>query len=248
MTIWFLPVACLLLLGAEWMVSRVQGKRVYKLGDTCMNLGCGIMERAVVFASLPFLYWIYMQVWEGGLRLSLHPKSWTSWLMLFVLQDFCYYWLHRSHHRVGFFWAAHGVHHQSREMNFSVGMRTAAAQVLTSWPFYLVIPWLGFPLWMFLIVLTAQNIFQLFAHTRLIPRMGILDSLFNTASNHRMHHEGRDPRIGFNFGGFLMIWDRLFGTYRPEIQEVAFGIAGHIPARNLVFAIVMPWRDWWRKP
>jgi sterol desaturase/sphingolipid hydroxylase (fatty acid hydroxylase superfamily) len=146
-------------------------------------------------------------------------------LLLFLLNDLCHYIDHRIQHRVGFFWSLHIAHHSSQEYNFLVANRGTAFQFgLLMSPIYLVIPLLGFPLALFLVVKFFGNLWGTFSHTMLVGKMGVLDRLFSTPSNHRVHHGINAAYIDKNYGQVLIIWDRLFGTYQPEGEAPVFGL------------------------
>jgi hypothetical protein len=155
--------------------------------------------------------------------------------------DFLYYWFHRTSHEVNAFWAAHVVHHQSEEYNLAVALRQGAFQSAFSWIFYLPLALIGFPPLMFLTVSSIDTLYQFWIHTRAIGRLGPLEWVLNTPSNHRVHH-GRNPKyIDRNHGGILIVWDRLFGTYQKEEEEPAYGITTPLRSWNPVWANVHYW-------
>jgi hypothetical protein len=142
---------------------------------------------------------------------------------------------------VNAFWAAHVVHHQSEEYNLAVALRQGALQSSFSWVFYLPLALLGFPPLMFLTVSSIDTLYQFWIHTRAIGRLGPLEWILNTPSNHRVHH-GRNPKyIDRNHGGILIVWDRLFGTYQEEQEEPAYGITTPLKSWNPVWANLHYW-------
>ena len=159
---------------------------------------------------------------------------WWEWAALFLLEDLCYYAFHRTSHRVRFFWASHVTHHSSRRFNLSVAMRQ------TWTPFFAVLFWLPLPLLgadpLMVITLQAFSLFyQLWLHTELAPRLGPLEWVFNTPRHHRVHHGANPQYVDKNFGGVLIVWDRLFGTFAREDEPVRYGLeqdlASHSPLR-----------------
>lgn len=163
-------------------------------------------------------------------------------IFTFVLVDFTYYWVHRLSHKSSFFWSMHSVHHSSREFNFSTALRLSWIYPYINWLFYFPLVIFGVPLEFILISHVANLWFQFFIHTQIIDKLGILDHLFNTPSNHRVHHSSEGKYIDKNFGGVFMIWDKLFGTHTPETERVQkYGITGEqIHSHNPVVVNLKP--------
>jgi sterol desaturase/sphingolipid hydroxylase (fatty acid hydroxylase superfamily) len=237
-----IPVFLLLIL-LELVITRLQEKDYYRLSDSISDLGCGILQQLLellvktgLFAGYLFLY--------GRYRLfDMASASVAVWIACFLGVDFLYYWFHRTSHEVNAFWAAHIVHHQSEEFNLSVALRQGAFQGTFSWIFYLPLAILGFPPLMFLSVTSVNTLYQFWIHTRVIGRLGPLEGVLNTPSNHRVHH-GRDPKyIDRNHGGTLIVWDRLFGTYQAEEEEPVYGITKPLASWNPVWANLHYWAE-----
>jgi sterol desaturase/sphingolipid hydroxylase (fatty acid hydroxylase superfamily) len=233
--------AFFLLIGIELLVVWLAGKDYYRLGDTVADLSCGVLDqvagvflKTAVFAAYLFVY--------GRLRLtSLPADSPVVWAAGFLGVDFLYYWFHRTSHEVNAIWAAHVVHHQSEEYNLAVALRQGAFQGAMSWLFYLPLAWLGLPPVVFLTLSSINTLYQFWIHTRTIGKLGPLEWVLNTPSNHRVHH-GRNPRyIDRNHGGTLIVWDRLFGTYAAEEDEPVYGITKPLRSWNPVWAHVHYW-------
>jgi alkylglycerol monooxygenase len=234
-----IPVFILLIL-LELVITRVQEKDYYRLSDSINDLSCGILQqileaflKTALFAGYVFIY--------GRYRLLKVQGTAMAWILCFVGVDFLYYWFHRMSHEVNAFWAAHVVHHQSEEYNLAVALRQGAFQSSFSWVFYLPLALIGFPPLMFLTVSSIDTLYQFWIHTRAIGRLGPLERVLNTPSNHRVHH-GRNPKyIDRNHGGILIVWDRLFGTYQEEQEEPAYGITTPLASWNPVWANVHYW-------
>jgi sterol desaturase/sphingolipid hydroxylase (fatty acid hydroxylase superfamily) len=237
-----IPVFLLLIL-LELAITRLQEKDYYRLSDSISDLGCGMLQqllevfvKTALFAGYLFLYRRY--------RLFEMPSASAGvWIACFLGVDFLYYWFHRTSHEVNAFWAAHVVHHQSEEFNLAVALRQGAFQGTFSWIFYLPLAVLGFPPLMFLSVTSVNTLYQFWIHTRVIGRLGPLEAILNTPSNHRVHH-GRDPKyIDRNHGGTLIVWDRLFGTYQKEEEEPVYGITKPLASWNPVWANLHYWAE-----
>ena len=175
------------------------------------------------------------------------PPGWVigAQVLFFVyLDDFLYYWFHRLSHEINAFWAAHVVHHQSEEYNLAVALRQGTFQGVFSWVFYLPLAVLGFPPLVFLTVSSIDTLYQFWIHTRVIGRLGPLEWVLNTPSNHRVHHAKNPQYIDKNCGGALIIWDRMFGTYAAEVEPPVFGVL-EMPTRpfNPFYLQLYLWRD-----
>ena len=148
------------------------------------------------------------------------------WVVAALAWDFCYYWFHRFSHEISILWAAHAVHHQSEDYNLSTALRQTSSGFLFGWIFYVPLFLLGFPLEVLLTVNAVNLIYQFWVHTQVVRRMGRLDFILVTPSNHRVHHAQNERYIDKNYGGMLILWDRLFGTFEDEHEDepVVFGV------------------------
>lgn len=185
--------------------------------------------------------WIYQH------RLFDIPVNTWTILPIFVGVEFCYYWFHRTSHRVRWFWSAHVVHHSSETMNMTTAMRQSLLYSITGWwLFFMPLVLLGVhPAVVF--VLYACNLsYQFFIHTESIGKLHPwLEYWLDTPSNHRVHH-GRNPRyIDHNYGGVLICFDRWFGTYAEEQEDIDYGITEQIQSRNLITLNIHEFVDMW---
>jgi sterol desaturase/sphingolipid hydroxylase (fatty acid hydroxylase superfamily) len=142
-------------------------------------------------------------------------------LLLFIGQEFCYYWYHRAAHRVRWFWGNHSVHHSPNELNLSAAFRIGAFGRLTGTTlFFVPLIWLGFDVRTVFAVLTLNLLYQFWIHATWIPKLGWLEYVLNTPSAHRVHHAANPEYLDANYGGVLIVFDRLFGTYIAERDDV----------------------------
>ncbi|HEX7322817.1 MAG TPA: sterol desaturase family protein [Mycobacterium sp.] len=170
-----------------------------------------------------------------------------TWVALFVADDFAYYWYHRTHHRIRLFWASHVVHHSSEHYNLSTALRQPWTP-FSALPFWLPLAFLGFAPWMILLQQSVSLVYQFFIHTE---RVGTLwrpiEYVLNTPSHHRAHHGSNDRYLDKNYGGILIIWDRLFGSFEPERERVVYGLTTNIgtfnPVRVATHEFAAIWRD-----
>jgi len=159
----------------------------------------------------------------------------TALLALFIGQEFCYYWFHRAAHRVRWFWCNHAVHHSPNELNLSAAYRIGMLSRLTGGSvFYVPLVWFGFPPKVVFEVLSLNLLYQFWIHATWIPKLGWLEWLLNTPSAHRVHHAANLEYLDANYGGVLIVFDRLFGTYRAEREDVPcrFGLVTPLRSYN----------------
>ena len=146
------------------------------------------------------------------------------WVVLFLLQDLAFYTMHSIDHKVRLFWAVHVTHHSSEEFNLGVGFRSSVFEPVYRFVYFIPIAMLGFvPLDIFF-VFSLTQLYGIFIHTQYIKRLGFLEWFMATPSHHRVHHGKNEQYIDRNMGMFLIIWDRLFGTFTPENEPVVYGI------------------------
>ena len=232
-----------LLIAVEVIAARVQRKRYYALADSVADLGTGMIQQLLDVFARTALFAGYVWVYERHRVATLDGGAAWVWAACFLGVDFFYYWFHRMSHEVNAFWAAHVVHHQSEEFNLTVALRQGALQGWFSWVFYLPLALLGIPPLVFLTVNAASTLYQFWIHTRAIGTLGPLEYVLNTPSNHRVHH-GRNPKyIDKNHGATLIVWDRMFGTYQKEEEEVVYGITTPLRSWNPLWANVQYWVD-----
>jgi sterol desaturase/sphingolipid hydroxylase (fatty acid hydroxylase superfamily) len=210
-------------------------------------LGAGYQTTELLFAGL-IAFPVYALCHHFRL-MDLELNALTV-ALTFIGVDFCFYWMHRCSHRVRWFWAAHVVHHSSERMNFSTAMRQNATNIFNgNWLFYLPLALIGFnPVWIG-VAYALSLVYQFFIHTTVIDRLpGPVELVFNTPSHHRVHH-GRNPGyIDRNYGGILIIWDRLFDSFVAEDEQAPpeYGITTPVPSNNLLVLWTHEYRDMFR--
>jgi len=222
------------------VVSRRPGGR-YQLGDLASGVSCGALDLLVNLAVVAGFLAIYDRVHRWS-PVGIDPTSVAGWAACVVAHDLAYYVFHRVSHRVNVLWAAHALHHQSEDYTFAVSLRQGAIATWIVYWFYLPLA-LAFPLGMFIAVHGVYQIYQFFVHTRLVPSLGPLEKILATPMLHRVHH-GRDPAcLDRNYGGFFIVWDRLFGTYAPYTSEPDYGVTTGIASWSPYWANLGPYVD-----
>ena len=199
---------------------------------------------------LPLAFWNHAMGWFWQHRLWTLPMDhWSGWAACFVGQEFCYYWYHRAAHRVRWFWCTHAIHHSPNQLNLSAAYRFGWTGKLTgSLAFFMLAPLLGMPPRVVLMLLSLNLLYQFWVHATWIPRLGPLEWLLNTPSAHRVHHAANTEYRDANYGGVLIIFDRLFGTYVAERADTPcrFGLVQAMTSNNLLVVEFAHWRALWR--
>lgn len=152
------------------------------------------------------------------------PINWGTWLICLVATDFTYYWMHRCEHKVRLFWTMHSVHHSSEEYDLTTAMRLFWFLDFTLWIFFAPLIILGFHGLQVLSCMVIVFTYMTWVHTDKIDKLGWFDRFFNSPSVHRVHHGANRQYIDKNYAGILVIWDRMFGSYEPEVEPVRFGL------------------------
>src|SRR5262245_44827138 len=233
--------AFLALIALELLVTRRLGRDDYRLADSVNDLSCGILDQLLVALFKTAAVAGYLFVYARARLFELPAGSAWTWAFCFLGVDFLYYWFHRMSHVVNALWAAHVVHHQSEEFNLSVALRQGALQAAFSWAFYLPLALIGFPPLVFLTCAAVDTLYQFWIHTRAIGKLGPLEWVLNTPSHHRVHHACNPKYIDRNYAGALIVWDRLFGSFKPEEDEPAFGITKPLRSWNPLWANLHYW-------
>lgn len=181
------------------------------IGYVLVRLGLG----AVVALLLMGVYQLTPLRWSMA--------HWWHWVVLFVVYDFFYYWSHRASHTYAFMWASHAVHHNSPKLNLSTGLRNSWVGGAIDWVFFVPPIALGFHPLALGVVFAIGSAWDFLTHTPYIGKLPVIDALFNSPSNHRVHHAKDLAYADKNCGGTLIIWDRLFGTYAAEPESLEYG-------------------------
>ena len=233
-----------LLIGIELLYQKFTKKKLYRLNDSVANISTGVVQQTLAILVKGLLLIAYIWLYDHTRIFEFSRKNPWAWVLLFIGVDFFYYWFHRYAHEISIMWGGHIVHHQSEEYNLSVALRQGAFQAFFSWVFYLPLAVFGFDWVMFVVVNQFQTLYQFWIHTRAIDKMPRwFEFIFNTPSHHRVHHGINPKYIDKNHGGTFIIWDRLFGSFQPEEEEVVYGITKPLNSWNPVWANIDYFRD-----
>jgi len=214
-----------------WILAR-RGHG-YDPADTAASLSGGLGSLAV--KAIIKLAWLSGMGWLYDHRVVTLGTGNAGALLLFVLEDLCFYVYHRVSHRVRLFWANHVVHHSSERYTLATALRQSWTAPLMGWIFWAPLALLGFRPEAIALMQAFSLLYQYGLHTETIGRLGPLEWVLNTPSHHRVHH-GRNPAyLDQNYGGILIVWDRLFGTFTPEGEPVRYGITKPVGSHHPVW-------------
>jgi len=209
-----LPIVVGASLSEAFVLSRREGYDWRSLGISLVDLLVRVPMNAATHLGIAMP--VAVLAWHHRLT-TLPLNAWWVWVALFITTEFTYYWYHRCAHRMRLLWVNHAVHHSSNQLNLSAAYRLGWLGKLTGTVlFFIPVIWLGFPLQVVGAALSLNLLYQFWIHATWIPRLGILEGVINTPSAHRVHHATNLDYLDANFGGVLLVFDRLFGTYRAE--------------------------------
>ena len=198
------------------------------------NVFIGLFAKALVLSALTYVYLNF--------RIFTIPFVWWAWILVLLADDFCYYWFHRISHENRFFWASHVVHHSSQRYNLSTALRQTWTGSFMSFVFWLPMALLGFHPVMILAQMSVSLLYQYWIHTELIDKMPRwFEAVFNTPSHHRVHHATNPQYLDRNHAGILIIWDKMFGTFEPELEKPVYGLVKNISTYNPVKIALLEW-------
>jgi sterol desaturase/sphingolipid hydroxylase (fatty acid hydroxylase superfamily) len=209
-------------IGLELLISTIHRHHRYSAKGTWQNFYIMLISMAIDFGMrVVALFCLTTLFHFHTLQLN---NVMVYWILLFLLQDLAFYTMHFVDHKVRLFWAVHVTHHSSEEFNLGVGFRSSVFEPIYRFIYFIPIVLLGFePLDVFF-VFSITQLYGIFIHTQYVRSLGVLEWFMATPSHHRVHH-GRNPKyIDRNMGMFLIVWDRLFGTFEPETEPVVYGI------------------------
>lgn len=255
-TIYLAIPAFALFLAVEWFVGRLRGKQIFEAKDTATSLAMGIGRLVLGVVADGFVLLSLVFAREFGEHFlgipTLAMNHWWQWIAAYLVFDFFFYWMHRGHHVIRIGWAGHVTHHSSQRYNLATALRQSWTEHLTAIPFWLPVALIGFPAEAVLIVFAINLLYQFWIHTELVGTMGPIEWVFNTPSHHRVHHGSDLEYLDRNFGGTLIVWDRLFGTFQKEEGPVHYGLIENIETHNPLKVAFHEWasmcKDAWAAP
>jgi sterol desaturase/sphingolipid hydroxylase (fatty acid hydroxylase superfamily) len=240
------PIILAIMLGlamAEWAWLRFALRRRYDLGGSFASVGVAIGQTLIKPLGAAVILGTYFALYNlTPFRLPIN--DWRVWLAGFFAVEFAYYWFHRWSHRINWLWATHAVHHSANELTLPAAIRLGWTGVISGgWLVFAPLILLGFPPPMIGLLLAANLLYQFLLHTELVRHLGPLEWVLNTPSHHRAHHASEGPWLDCNFGGVLIIFDRMFGTFVAEPKEggLCYGLTDPIISNN---PFIIAFRQW----
>lgn len=224
----------LLFMGIEYYYSKKKGKNFFQFAESIANINVGIAERLTdIFTVLPFFYFFkYIHDHYAIFNFKSGP---LTWILLFLLTDLVWYWYHRLAHEINLLWAAHIVHHQSEDFNYTTSARITIFQASIRSLFWAILPLLGFPAEMISTFLLIHGFYPFFIHTQTIGKLGWLEYFLVTPSHHRVHHASNPIYLDKNYGDVLIIWDKLFGTFKEETEPPVYGLTKPLKSHSFLW-------------
>ncbi|MFC4263317.1 sterol desaturase family protein [Ferruginibacter yonginensis] len=224
----------LFFMGVEYWYSKRKGKNFFQFAESVANINVGIAERLMdVFTIVPF-YYFFNFIYQHYALLTIEP-TWYTWVLLFLATDLVWYFYHRFAHEINILWAAHIVHHQSEDFNYTASARITVFQASVRCLFWAVLPLIGFPPIMISTFLLIHGIYPFFIHTQTIGKLGFIEKFMVTPSHHRVHHSSNPQYLDKNYGDVLIIWDKIFGTFVEEKEQPVYGLTKPINSYSFLW-------------
>lgn len=228
----YLLAVLVIMIIAECIFDRIHNRHLYDAKESLANVSIfgasvvlNLMMRAFFIGAYNFIYQFHL----SGIG-----HQWWVWIIVVLLCDFNYYWYHYLGHRIRLLWAFHIVHHSSPKMNFTTAIRLPVLSFFYRMFLHIPLAFIGFNPEMILIADAVIYLYTFFIHTETIKSLGLLEYIFNTPSHHRVHHASNDEYLDKNYGGLLIIWDKMFGTFAEEKKTCTYGITKPLKTSNPV--------------
>jgi sterol desaturase/sphingolipid hydroxylase (fatty acid hydroxylase superfamily) len=218
----------------EFIIAKKKGKSLFNFPRSIANVNVGIAERLLDSFVTGAFFFVYEYLNKKFGIFDIKPSV-VLWITLLVCTDFAWYWYHRLAHEINIFWAAHIVHHQSEDFNYTVSARITVFQAFIRTAFWAILPVIGFPAEMITTVLLVHGVYPFFVHTQLVGKLGVLEYLFVTPSHHRVHHASNPEYLDKNYGDVFIIWDKLFGTFKKEESPVVYGLTKPLKSNSFLW-------------
>jgi sterol desaturase/sphingolipid hydroxylase (fatty acid hydroxylase superfamily) len=238
----------LLVVFAEMYYDKYKELNLYRGKDFWASIGMLLITAIVEFIpkALAFMAFYYLHEWSP--LKDVIERQWWAWIILFVFDDFAYYWFHRMNHEVRLFWAGHVSHHSSQYMNLGTALRQGAGERLHKYFFWMWIPLLGFDPLMIFVTHSLNLIYQFWVHTEVVYKFPkLIEYIFNTPSHHRVHHASNIRYLDRNHAGVFILWDRWFGTFSEEKdnEHPVYGLTKNIDSFNPFYVASHEYKGIW---
>jgi len=225
--------AFIILIVVEVIYAVKLHRELYEIKDAATSISLGLGNLFIGILTKGFILMFF--TWLYTFRLFTIPYTiWWTWMVCFFADDFSYYWFHRTAHSIRWFWASHVVHHSSEKYNLAAALRQTWTGNLTgAFLFWSWMPLIGFHPAMIMLMQSVSLLYQFWIHTEAIDKMPKwFEFFFNTPSHHRVHHGSDLLYLDKNHAGILIIWDRMFGTFQPEVFTPKYGLTKNVQTFN----------------
>jgi len=233
----------LIVIGLELLLSHLRKQDSYTWKDTLQNIYLMLLNGGLDLLFRIIYIGVILSFFYDHRFATPIQNAWIYWITLLVFEDFMYYWLHRVDHVCRLFWATHVTHHSSPKFNLTVGFRSSVMEPLYRFIYFIPIALCGFLPIDIAFIYAATQIWGILVHTEKIKKLGWLEYILVTPSHHRVHHGSNPKYLDKNMGMFLIIWDKLFGSFQPELraeeyQPIKYGLTRPLEKEtplNIVF-------------
>ena len=233
------------IIGVELLLTHLQQRQVYTVKGTVTNIYLMLLNTSIDVGFRIVYVAIFLYCYQFSVLHISNPVLY--WFLLLIAEDFLYYWLHRFDHEVRLFWAVHVTHHSSEQLNFSVGFRSSVFEPLYRFVYFIPLAFLGFKPLDIVFMYSATQIWGTLVHTDVVGKLGWLEYVFVTPSHHRVHHASNAKYLDKNMGMFLIVWDKLFGTFQKELSKeeyepIQYGLVSNLEQPNAVNIVFHEWQ------
>lgn len=220
----------------EYLYSKRSGKNFFQYAESVANINVGIAERLLDLFTTGLFFYFFNYVYEHFALFDI-KAGFAVWVLLFLATDFIWYWYHRFAHEINAFWAAHVVHHQSEDFNYTVSARITVFQAVIRSLFWAILPLLGFPPLMISTLLLVHGLYPFFIHTQALGKWGWFEKILVTPTHHGIHHASNPEYLDKNYGDVLIIWDKLFGTFAKEDKsiKITYGLTKPLESHSFLW-------------
>lgn len=222
--LWYALPVFVVALAAEYVLFLRHRTSYFTVSDSIASMAVGVVALLLLVVTKSLWLGLFYSIYEY--RIFELGSQWWVWCLLFLGDDFTYYWFHRLGHQVNILWAGHSTHHSARHYHFATALRQAWLEYFYKYAYWMWLPLLGFDPLMVFTMLSLSQIYGFFLHTEAVGKLGPLEAVFSTPSHHRAHHGMEKQYVDRNYGGFLIVWDRLFGTFQAETERPTYGVTG----------------------
>lgn len=226
----------LFFIALEFWYAKRKGKSLFRFAESVANLNVGIAERLLDVFMTGIFFFVFDFIQRNFALFDIRQNL-VTWIVLFLLTDLVWYWYHRLAHEINIFWAAHVVHHQSEDFNYTVSARITVFQAVIRGMFWSVLPLIGFPALMVSALLLVHGLYPFFIHTRALGTWGWFEKILVTPTHHGIHHASNPEYLDKNYGDVLIIWDKMFGTFAEEKKEIEieYGLTRQLKSHSFLW-------------